>query len=65
MGFLPYGDARILANTIQHHMTANEEFKRFMLSMLGSYLSGNPEAEIEFLNGLAVIKNNLGIKFTS
>ncbi len=57
------GDVRILANTFIHHMVNNEDFKRFVLSMVGSYLSGNPEAEKEFLNGLLVVKNNLGIKF--
>jgi hypothetical protein len=63
--FSIHGDANMLVNTIHHHMTANEEFRRFMLAMLGSYLSGNPEVEMEFLNGLLVIKNNLGIKFQS
>lgn len=63
--FVVMGDARILANTIQHHMTANPLFKQFMLSVLGSYLSGNPDVEKEFLNGLLVIKNNLGMKFTN
>jgi len=61
--FSIHGDSRLLANAIQHNLSANEEFKRFMFAMFGSYLSGNPEDEKAFLNGLVIVKNNLGTNF--
>ena len=55
------GDVRLLANTIQHHIQANEEFRRFIFATIGSYLSGNPEHEKEFYGGVLAIKSNLGV----
>ena len=59
--FSIHGDAKLLANTIQHHIQANEEFRRFIFATIGSYLMGNPEHEKEFFNGILAIKSNLGV----
>jgi len=59
--FSIHGDARLLANTIQHHIQANEEFRRFIFATIGSYLSQNPEHEKEFFGGILAIKTNLGV----
>jgi len=59
--FSIHGDARLLANTIQHHIKANEEFRRFIFATIGSYLSQNPEHEKEFFGGILAIKSNLGV----
>lgn len=59
--FSIHGDVRLLANTIQHHIQANEEFRRFIFATIGSYLSQNPEHEKEFFGGILAIKTNLGV----
>lgn len=55
------GDAKLLANTIQHHIQHNEEFRRFIFATIGSYLSQNPEHEKEFFGGILALKTNLGV----
>lgn len=59
--FSIHGDVRILANTIQHHIQHNEEFRKFIFATIGSYLSGNPEHEKQFFGGILAIKSNLGV----
>lgn len=59
--FSIHGDVRLLANTIQHHIKANEEFRRFIFAAIGSYLSREPEHEKEFFGGILAIKSNLGV----
>lgn len=59
--FSIHGDARLLANTIQHHIQHNEEFRRFIFATIGSYLSQNPEHEKEFFGGILAVKSNLGV----
>lgn len=59
--FSIHGDAKLLANTIQHHISANEQFRRFIFATIGSYLSQNPEHEKEFFNGIIALKSNLGV----
>ena len=59
--FSIHGEAKLLANTIQHHIQANEEFRRFIFATIGSYLSQNPEHEKEFFNGIIAVKSNMGV----
>jgi hypothetical protein len=59
--FSIHGDARLLANTIQHHIAHNEEFRRFIFATIGSYLSQTPDHEKEFFGGILAIKSNLGV----
>jgi len=59
--FSIHGEAKLLANTIQHHIQANEEFRRFIFATIGSYLSQNPEQEKEFFGDILAIKSNLGV----
>lgn len=59
--FSIHGDVRLLANTIQHHIAQNEEFRRFIFATIGSYLSQNPEHEKEFFGGILALKTNLGV----
>lgn len=58
--FSIHGDAKLLANTIQHHIQYNEEFRRFIFATIGSYLSQNPEHEKEFFGGILAVKTTLG-----
>lgn len=46
------GNAKILSEVICTKMRKDEEFKRLMLSILGSYLSNNPKDKESFLIGL-------------
>ena len=55
------GDFRLLAQTIQHHITANEEFKKFIFAVVGSYLVNNEQDKKEFLAGLEITKQTFGI----
>ncbi|MCE5332700.1 MAG: hypothetical protein LLF95_11260 [Bacteroidales bacterium] len=55
------GDVQLLASTIQHHLDNNEEFKRFLLSVLGSWMAKNPIDEKMFLNGLEIAKKTFSI----
>lgn len=55
------GDMRLLAQTIQHHITSNEDFKKFIFAIVGSYLSQNPIDETAFLEGLKLTKQSFGI----
>lgn len=55
------GDVRLLAQTIQHHITNNEEFKKFIYATVGSYLSQNPLEETAFLEGIKITKQSFGI----
>ena len=59
--FSIHGDARLLANTIKHHIKHNQEFRRFMFATIGSYLSQEPEHEKEFFGGIIALKSNLGV----
>lgn len=51
------GDVMLLANTLIHHIEQNPEFGRFILAVIGSYLSKNPDKEKEFLEGLTNLKS--------
>lgn len=53
------GDVMVLANTIIHIMESNPDFKRFILSVIGSWLSKNPIEEKMFQEGLVLIKKRL------
>lgn len=55
------GDIKLLASTFHHHMDNNEEFRRLILSIIGSFLAKNPEEERQFIAGLEVAKNHFGI----
>ena len=59
--FSIHGEAKLLANTIQHHIANNDEFRRFIFATIGSYLSQNPEHEKEFYGGILAVKSNLGV----
>lgn len=50
------GDMKLLAQTLQHFLDTNPAFKQFLLSVVGSWLNGNPEEELMFLNGLETLK---------
>lgn len=58
--FSIHGDAKLMANTIQHHIKGNEEFRKFIFATIGSYLSQEPEHEKEFFGGILAIKTTLG-----
>lgn len=55
------GDFRLLAQTIQHHISVNDEFKKFIFAVVGSYLSQNPIEENEFIAGLELTKQTFGV----
>lgn len=59
--FSIHGEVKLLANTIQHHIANNNEFRRFIFATIGSYLSQTPEHEKEFFGGILAIKSNLGV----
>lgn len=59
--FIVRGDTKLLAQTIQHHIKENVEFRRLIFATIGSYLSQNPEHEKEFFGGILAIKSNLGV----
>ena len=59
--FIIKGDFRLLAQTIQHHITCNEEFKKFIYATVGSYLSQNPVEETAFLEGIKLTKQSFGV----
>ena len=55
------GNISILSNAICHQLDYNPEFNRILMSILGAYLSGNPEQKKIFLNGLQLADFNLGV----
>ena len=55
------GHPMVLASTIHHHMTANEEFRRFMLAAIGSFVAKNPQAEREFMTSVNLVKQTPGV----
>ena len=55
------GDVMLLANTFIHHIEKNVEFGRFITAVFGSYLSKNPDKLKEFLEGIEILKNQIGI----
>ena len=50
------GDLKLLAQTIQHFLQNNTDFRRFILAAIGSWLNGNPEEKEMFLNALELVK---------
>jgi hypothetical protein len=52
------GDVRLLSQTIQHHITVNDEFRRFIFATVGSYLVKEPLHEQEFLRGIEEVKKH-------
>jgi len=55
------GDARVLAQAFHVHMGNNQEFKRLIFSIVGTYLSKNPQDEFEFNEGVKLVKQSFGI----
>lgn len=55
------GDARFIANVIQHHIHTNPDFKRFLFAAIGAYLARNPDAKKEFDDGILLIRETFGI----
>ena len=55
------GDARIVAQTVQHFLVSNEEFKRFILAVVGSWISKNPEDEKQFIAGVEIAKKTFSV----
>ena len=53
------GDVNLLAQSIQHHLDNNEEFKRFILAVVGSWLSKNPTEETIFYEGVGLTKKSM------
>lgn len=52
------GKSNILAMAFGNKMEHNEEFRRIMLSILGSYLTNNPKHKEEFLAALDMDSNH-------
>ena len=60
--FQIYGDVQSMAMTFAALLDSEKsEFKRFMFSILGVYLSKNPLEETAFLEGLKITKLSFGI----
>lgn len=55
------GDAKLVAQTIIHFLDTNPEFKRFILATIGSWLNGNPQEELMFLNNLDLLKKTINV----
>ena len=55
------GDMMLLANTIQHYLKNNEEFRKFIYATIGSYISLNQQDEFEFLEGIKLMKQSSGM----
>lgn len=55
------GDARLVSQTIQYFLDNNEEFKRFILAVVGSWISKNPEDEKQFIAGVEIAKKTFSV----
>lgn len=55
------GDMPVLAQAFGSRLERNDEFKRLMFSMFGSYLSNNKEDKEVFLNGLKLDNNPINL----
>lgn len=55
------GNVQLLANGFHAHLDNNEEFRRFLTSVVGSWLVKNPEEERMFMEGLNIAKNSMGV----
>lgn len=52
--FSMHGEPRLLAKSFHRHMDNNPEFKRFIISVIGSYISGRTEDRIMFMNNVGL-----------
>lgn len=55
------GDARLVSSTIHHFLDNNQDFKRFILATIGSWMAKNPQEEKQFLAGLEIVKKTFSI----
>lgn len=55
------GDARLVSQTIHYFLDNNEEFKRFILAVVGSWISKNPEDEKQFIAGVEIAKKTFSV----
>lgn len=55
------GDVKLLSQTIQHHLDNNQDFKRFILATIGSWMTKNPVEEQMFKDGLELMKKTFSI----